>query len=264
MQLTPSQLDTWEVTGRLWLSQALEPQKLAELNLAVGEVESWSQGTGPGMHHFEMTDGGPRIARSEDFDPHHPGLSTFLRRGLIAEVLDQLFDEPAMLFKEKINYKHPGGAGFAPHQDATAYRNAELASIERHISVMVPLDPSTEASGCLFFTDGSANTEARNTILANTAGCIDPSWVENATWVPVETGPGDLVFFDSFAPHYSGTNNSDRSRRAMYLTYNRASDGDQRQRYYTDKAAVFAAAENGDRAKISVNDDFLGRPVDEP
>lgn len=32
---------------------------------------------------------------------------------------------PTVLYEEKVNYKHPGGAGFAPHHDAMAYRFAQ-------------------------------------------------------------------------------------------------------------------------------------------
>ena len=36
----------------------------------------------------------------------------------IVEATSQLFGEPAVLWKEKMNFKKPGSAGFAPHQDA--------------------------------------------------------------------------------------------------------------------------------------------------
>ena len=86
-------------------------------------------------------------------------------------------------------------------------------------------------------------------------------------WTPVEGSPGDLVAFDGLAPHRSETNHSDRSRRVMYLTYNRASDGDHRDRYYADKRAELDAAGDAGRSGnvlISINDDFLGKPVAGP
>lgn len=259
--LTATQLATWRSSGRLVLRDALGATHLRALDRAARDVEWWASSNGPGLHHFELTDDGPKIARSEDFEPHHGGLSHFLRSGLPARVPAELFGEPAVLFKEKINYKLPGGAGFAPHQDATAYRQGRLAAIDRHISVMVPLDAATVASGCLYFT-----TDGRDRILPNTDGRIDPDWVESTTWQPVEVGPGDLVFFDSFTPHYSDQNRSDSPRRAMYLTYNAASAGDHRAWYYDDKRKLLSAAEQNRagerRARISVNDDFLGRPVD--
>lgn len=241
----------WDISGRLVLRGALDPDRVACIEEAVSAVEAWAETGGPGLHHFEMTDVGRRIARSEDFEPHQPFLSNLLRHGLIVEVLEALFGGPAVLFKEKINYKHPGGGGFAPHQDATAYR-----FVNHHISVMVPLDEATEANGCLWFCDRQPH------IVANEAGRIASEWAAAQTWVPVEASPGDIVFFDSYAPHYSETNTTRGSRRALYLTYNRATSGDFRTRYYEDKRRVLAAADaNPERVRISVNDDFLGRPA---
>ena len=256
--LTDAQRSDWARNGWVVLRSALSGDQVAAIDRWVAEVEHWAHSDGPGLHHFEQTEFGPRIARSEDFDPYHQELSTVLRTGLILAVLAELFGEPAALFKEKINYKHPGGAGFAPHQDATAYR-----FVDHHISCMVPLDASTEASGCLHF----APVEAR-TVLANTDGRIDPAWVANAEWTAAEVHPGDLVFFDSYTPHHSGTNTSQQSRRAMYLTYNTARAGDFRSTYYDDKNALFDRLDHqndgGDRVRLSVNDDFLGVPVERP
>ena len=244
-------LDSWVATGRLVLMGVLDPARMVSIEEASTVVEDWADNGGPGLHHFEQTDTGRRIARSEDFEPHEPLLSSLLRQGFITEVLADLFGEPAILFKEKINYKHPGGGGFAPHQDATAYR-----FVDHHISVMVPLDVATRASGCLWFSD------RQDGIVPNEAGCISPEWVATQEWAPIEVGPGDLVFFDSYSPHYSETNCTLGSRRALYLTYNRQSDGDFRDEYYADKHRVLAeAGANGERVRISVNDDFLGRPA---
>ena len=51
----------------------------------------------------------------------------------------------------------------------------------------------------------------------------------------VPTQPGDAVFFDSYTPHASGPNLTVEPRRVLYITYNRASAGDHRERYYADK-----------------------------
>jgi ectoine hydroxylase-related dioxygenase (phytanoyl-CoA dioxygenase family) len=241
----------WETLGRLVLRRAIDPPRLAAIDAAAREVEAWADGSGPGLHHFERTDHGPRVARSEDFEPHHAGLSATLRSGIIVEILTELFAQRPVLFKEKINYKHPGGGGFAPHQDATAYR-----FVDHHISVMVPLDAARIESGCLWFCD------RQDEILPNECGRIDEAWVASREWMPVEVDPGDVVFFDSYTPHRSETNTTAASRRALYLTYNRASDGDFRDRYYADKRTFFDDTGDGaERVRISVNDDFLGRPV---
>ncbi len=241
--------------GWLLAANVVDGQQLADIDAAVTQLEHWATDGGPGLHHFEQTDDGAVIARSEDFVNDSDVLRTFICSGVVTDVLAVLFGEPAVLFKEKINYKQPGGGGFAPHQDAAAYR-----FVDHHISCMVPLDPATEASGCLWvapgYEHGQLPTDDRGRIEASAAAALD--------WRPVPVGPGDLLFFDSYTPHYSETNTTNRPRRAGYLTYNAASLGDHRERYYADKAAEFDQAGgdfDGERVRISISDDFLGRPV---
>jgi len=54
-------------------------------------------------------------------------------------------------------------------------------------------------------------------------------------FVPHPARPGDVAFFDSYVPHRSGPNLTAEPRRVLYVTYNRASEGDHRLRYYADK-----------------------------
>jgi ectoine hydroxylase-related dioxygenase (phytanoyl-CoA dioxygenase family) len=234
---------------------ALDQGELDAIDNAVTELEQWAHDGGPGLHHFEQTDAGAVLARSEDFVGSSDALRSLICAGIIMEILETLFGEPAVLFKEKINYKQPGGGGFAPHQDATAYR-----FVDHHISCMVPLDPATESSGCLWvapgYRAGRLPTDGRGRIEESVAGTLE--------WRPVPLEPGDLLFFDSYTPHYSETNTTTRARRAAYLTYNAASLGDHRARYYADKLDEFARAGGdfeGRRVRISITDDFLGRPV---
>lgn len=255
--LTDAQRAAFQRDGWLVLRGVLPPERVAQLRTWVDQLHEWAHIGGPGLHHFEQTDGGPRIARSEDMIPHHPGLKQFICDGAVIAWVGDLLGEPAVLFKEKINYKQPGGAGFAPHQDAPAYR-----FVDHHVSVMVPVDPSTVDNGCLSFAHG----HDRGT-LPNEAGRIDPAIADTLDWAPVEVQPGDVVLFDSYAPHRSGTNGSDQQRRAFYLTYNARSKGDFRERYYADKRAEFdreGHSFGGQRARISVNDDFLGKPAEGP
>lgn len=258
MRLSAQQLDAFGRHGWLHLPGALDPQLLALLQGWADDLQAWSEVGSPGLHHFEQTVNGPAVARTEHVADDHQELGDFIRQGLVVDVLAQLFGEPAVLFKEKINYKHPGGAGFAPHQDATAYR-----FVDHHISVMVPLDASTMASGCLYLADGhtlgALPTDHRGRVRADVASTLD--------WQAVEAQPGDLLVFDSYAPHYSETNHTDASRRALYLTYNAASAGDFRATYYADKLAEFDTADGtfgSERVRMSINDDFLGVPVEAP
>ena len=45
---------------------------------------------------------------------------------------------------------------------------------------------------------------------------------------------GDIALFDSYIPHRSHPNTSDRPHDAMYITYNRLSEGSHREDYFAD------------------------------
>lgn len=255
-RLSPRQQAAWNASGWLLVPRAIEPSVVDQLRGWIDEVESWAGGGGPGLHHWEQTDTGPALARSEDLVPHHEGLRGFVCAGAILDGAAAVLGEPAVLFKEKVNYKQPGGAGFAPHQDATAYRFAD-----HHVSCMVPLDPATLDSGCLYVADG----HHRGHLPTDAGGRIEEATAAELAWQPVELAPGDVLWFDSYTPHRSGTNTTTRARRALYLTYNAAAHGDLRQAYYADKAAELQASDGtfgGERVRISISDDFLGRPVE--
>ena len=103
------------------------------------------------MHHREMTDDGPKLCRSENIIPFHAGLRALLTTGPLLDTASALLGEPAVLYKEKVNYKLPGGAGYAPHQDAPAY-----PFIDAHVSCMVAVDDATLENGCLEVVVGHA------------------------------------------------------------------------------------------------------------
>ena len=254
MRLDDEQRAAWSRDGYLVLRGALDERRVAEVTAWVDEIEAWAATGGPGLHHFEQTDAGPAIARSEDLIGHHPGLRALLTEGLLVDLAGQLFGEPARLYKEKINYKQPGGGGFAPHQDAPAYR-----FVDHHVSVMVPVDPATVASGCLWVARG----HDRGLLPRDGNKGLRPDVAAGLDWRPVELAPGDLMWFDSYAPHRSDTNTTDAGRRALYLTYNASSAGDFRTTYYEDKRAEFDDLDGeGETVRLSIADDFLGRPVD--
>jgi hypothetical protein len=172
------------------------------------------------------------LQRIEDFCPQHPPLDQWVRGGRLQAAIERLIGEPAVLFKDKINFKMPGGAGFEPHQDQAAgwSRYAPI-----FITAMISVDAATLENGCLEIEAGPR--------LQNLIG---PEWeplsgdaLEHCDLRPTPTRPGDAIFFDSYVPHASKPNLTQATRRVLYLTYNRAVDGDQRARYYADKRAAF-------------------------
>lgn len=221
------------------------------------EVAAWPDGDGfedgGWLHYRELTDAGPALCRSENLVPHHDDLRALLCAGPVVNTASALLGEPAVLYKDKLNYKLPGGAGYAPHQDAPAYRFVEL-----HVSCMVAIDDATEANGCLEVVSGAHH----GLWPTDDAGCIQTEVVDAMDWQPRPVQAGDTLWFHSRTPHRSGPNTSMQSRRALYPTYNALSEGDLREAYYRQKAAELAAADTGgDHVVVSLIGDFQGRPV---
>lgn len=220
----------------------------------VEEVSSWPPDDEKWMHHLEKTPDGPRLARTEYIIGFHDKLRDFLTKGHVPAAAGTLLGEPAVLYKEKINYKYPGGGGYAPHQDAPAYR-----FVKNHITCSIAIDESTPENGCLYFAAG----KHRDGLLAmNDEWCIDEAVADMLDWQPVVMQPGDALFFSSYAPHKSPLNNSDKPRRSLYLTYNAAAEGDLREEYYAEKRREFAVQTPGDKVKISLVGHFQGQPVE--
>lgn len=104
--------------------------------------------------------------------------------------------EPAVLYKEKINYKYPGGAGFAAHQDAPAYLHVKDLPV---CTCLLAVDAATEASGCLEFATSSAHRSRE--MLAfdkDRIGCVDPAVAEELEWTAAALSPGDALLFGTY------------------------------------------------------------------
>ena len=205
------------------------------------------------LHYREMTDDGPKLCRSENFVPSHAGLRSFLTEGPMVDFASSFLGEPAVLYKEKINYKLAGGAGYAAHQDAPAY-----PFIDVHVSCMVAVDDSTSGNGCLEVVSSSHAA----VLPVDERGCLPEAVATRLTWTAVEVRAGEALWFHSRTPHRSGPNRSSVARRAIYPTYNAASQGDLRTEYYREKLDMFAAAgDSPDRVRVSLIGDFQGKPV---
>lgn len=233
--LTGEQTADFRRDGFVFAPGFYDRAEMDTISAWIEEVAAWPEAPGRHMVYHEdslSTPGQRLVQRIEDVTPFHAGLKGLFTRGRMSQAVGQLLGEPAILFKDKINFKLPGGDGFKAHQDVQAGWSAYAGY---HVSVLVSIDAATEANGCLEMAAGWHDR-----------GLIGAEWeplgeakVAAMNFVPYPTEPGDAVFFDSFAPHRSAPNLSQDPRRALYVTYNRASEGDQRARYVADKRESF-------------------------
>lgn len=216
------------------------------------EILRWTEELGampevPGRHmvYYEdslSTPGLRVIQRIENFCPYHPKFDQLIREGELACWAESLLGGPAVLFKEKINFKLPGASGFKAHQDQQAgwTKYAPL-----FLTALVTIDPATIENGCLELVAG----RHRQGLIGDEWRPLDDS---SLGLVPVPTEPGDVIFFDSFVPHASKPNLTNQPRRILYLTYNRAEDGDHREQYFADKRKDFPPDIERDGSKVYV------------
>lgn len=228
------------------LTEPLQPQAVAELREWIDDLMTWPD-DGPWLHYREATASGPRLCRTENFVPFHDELRELLTRGELAETASILLDEPAILYKEKINYKAPGGAGYSPHQDAPAYR-----FIDTHVSCMLAIDDSRERNGCLEIV----SSMHQEILPMDERGCIRSDIVDQLDWKLAPIWAGQALWFHSRTPHRSGANESSHSRRALYPTYNALREGDLRQAYYEQKEREFSSTGT---PRVSLIGDFEGK-----
>jgi 2-aminoethylphosphonate dioxygenase len=238
---TGEELEGWRRDHHLILRGRLADTDVARLRAWVDDLAARPETPGKWMKYFERGAGGEgktgaearQLCRVEDFVPYHDGLSDLIRGPGTLALVGDLMGEPAALFKEKINFKLPGGSGFAAHQDAPAF----VTFAQRyHITMLIAIDEATMANGCLEISDP---VELYRTLPQAPGGHLAPEVERALPWRPVELAPGDVVLFDSYIPHRSAANRSDRPRRALYVTYNRLAEGDRRDAYFADKRTRF-------------------------
>ncbi len=187
------------------------------------------------MVYFEdsLSKKGERIlSRIEKFSESDPELKNFIYAEKMMWHVSALLGGPAVLFKEKVNFKLSGGGGFEAHQDIQPGWD-EYAPY--FLSVLVTVDESTLLNGCLELAAGH-----------HKRGRIGRKWkplqgdeLRGVDFKPYPMAPGDAAFFDCFVPHQSKPNRTDQPRRNLYLTYNRKSDGDHRLKYFEDKCKSY-------------------------
>jgi 2-aminoethylphosphonate-pyruvate transaminase len=226
-ELSSEQLEAYRRDGFLIVPGAFSPDAARLLGIWAEDLAGRPEESGRHWvyHESDSSEEGELLNRIENVAPFHAGFSVLTQ--VLAPSASRALGEPAYLFKEKINYKRPGGAGFEPHQDVQAGWDDYAP---RFVTTAVCLDEATEENGCLELVAGrheEGKLRGREPLTAEDLG--------EAEFRAFPTRPGDLILFDGHTPHRSGPNHTDAQRRMYFATYNGASAGDQRKRYLADK-----------------------------
>ena len=253
MVLSSTEIKQYRQKGFLVRKRLVSPDALAQVGESYENVEDLDPEKDQPSFYYEpsVTQAGKKLLRRIERVSDHSTLARdLILSSEILSAVGELTGETPILFKDKLNLKLPGGAGFRPHVDGhfywTDFRGTKRRGWAEYGSyfttVVLPLDRSRVENGCLEVSplDEALKIFGRTweAITSNLKGGgpdVSDEDVSKLSLAPLETEIGDVIFFDWRNPHRSKANLSRVSRRILYATYNRASDGDSRDLYYEEK-----------------------------
>jgi len=171
---------------------------------------------------WEWSENSTDIRSMEPFLHLHPDLESLIDDSrLWMPVKSILGYDQLSLFTDKLNFKRPNGAPFPFHQDSP-YFAFDCRHFEELVSMQIYMDAATEENGCLWMVPGSH----LNGILpcVQGKGVLDRLYTDMEQFqgeepVAIEVPAGSVIFFHVHTLHGSQSNRTDKSRRAIVLTY---------------------------------------------
>jgi hypothetical protein len=111
--LTPEQIQSYNNNGFLVIEDFFSTNEHQSLENYCNEFQNWGKEKGKWMQYYEVNTvtGESILCRTENFTPYHEGMESYVKSPRLLEVLKKLHGEEYLLFKEKVNYKLPGGGG---------------------------------------------------------------------------------------------------------------------------------------------------------
>lgn len=243
MELNPEQRTFWEQCSYLLFPGYFRGQ-VDLLSEWIAEVSEWPEDPERWLRFYER-DQPEVISRLENFAPYHSGMDGIFRNGGLLDLLEALAGEPVYLYKDRINFKLPGGGEHAAHQDGVAYE-AGLGSKtfpegNPYLSVLISVDGASRENGCFQVVEPWPLEKLEILPMERTLK-TDPRFSKIAekeearlNWISLETEPGDMIIFTERIPHRSFSNQSMKPRRILYGVYNPKSAGDLREAYFSRK-----------------------------
>src|SRR5262245_51286637 len=149
MRSTDMDTDAFKRDGFVIAPALFNGGEISQISAWADELQAQPEVPGRQMMYFEpsaLYPGERVLQRIENFCPFHAGFAALCEGDTLLGAVSRLFGEPAVLFKDKINFKLPGGGGFLPHQDQQAGWSAYA---DLFITAMVSIDSTTAENGCL-------------------------------------------------------------------------------------------------------------------
>ena len=240
MTLTQDQVSQFETKGFLVIKGFFGPDEVAGLSAWLDRLRDKEPAQGEEAKYYETSpvSGESLLVRIENvIGEANRAASDLLLAAKTREALTQLLGEAPVLFKDKVNYKLPGCRPDKLHQDQAAGWNAYCDSF---VTMAVAVDENRQDNAAISIMSSGNYEKALMCEEWQPLSEDDPPYQPEDEYLLLEADPGDVIFFDAYVPHGSPANTGTRSRRNIFLTFNRQSDGDMRARYYADKWASYA------------------------
>lgn len=111
--LTSEQSKSYHDQGFLLIDDFFSPEEHTTLQHYCDDFKQWGHEKGKWMQYYETNKATnqEQLCRTENFTPYHAGMNAYVRSSRLLKVLEDLHGEEYVLFKEKVNYKLPGGGG---------------------------------------------------------------------------------------------------------------------------------------------------------
>lgn len=246
MHLTDEERKSWDENGYVVRKGVVTPEILEELRNATEELCGSIAANANGRKFVVSTDyvfqpdsmtgifvkwepgDEPVVQGLEPFADLHP---TFMKYEMYegfaqpcADVLGLEIDDLNM-YTEKLNFKRAKKGGkYALHQDYP-YWIGESDDPANMVTVWVALDDADRENACLEVIPGShklGHVKGKEGGTEFEKNEIDPATFDDSGMIHVEVEAGDAIFFGPFLVHRSAANTSDRDRRALLYTYQKA------------------------------------------
>ena len=233
--LSPDEILDFKKLGFIVLRQFYSVDEILKILDEVNLLETSIPDKGDMMKYYDVPFGKDSsnqsmiLIRIEKFIETSPYLESIVNNSSVHSLLKQLFGESALLLKEKIKFKPPGAPPHLLHQDSQAGWD-DYGS--KFVSVLIAVEDSNRSNACVEFDHSGYY---RNGLVGSLWEPLTAKDIPNADMKPIETKAGDIILFNSYVPHGSEANTSDKRRCNIYLTYNKASDGNHRLKYFSEK-----------------------------
>jgi hypothetical protein len=226
--------DHFRTRGFVLLKNYLNNESFNILKECADTLESLPDKPGKIMKYYEVSgcDGSQILNRVEQFSDSFSAVDVLFTNGAISDAVKHITGISPSLFKEKINFKLPGGGGFNVHQDAPAFTRFIQDEL---IVVMIPVDKTNKKNGCLQVADNFFERK----IIPHVGGTVEASHLSGVKWKSITMNPSDILVFSSWLLHKSDINLSNGARRNYFVTYNDLQYGKKRDEYFDFKRTHF-------------------------